>query len=115
MPTKSIAIPSRLKAGGKSSRAPKASAVEVPVRRRVPAPANRATPTHRFAVGELVTVTQPSRLSVPQAGRYRILRHLPYEGGTLMYRVQSEADIYERVVAEGDISLPETVAGSELP
>lgn len=115
MPTKSIAIPSRLKAGGKSSRAPKAAVVEAPVRRRIQPAPSRATPTHRFAVGELVTVTQPSRLSVPQAGRYRILRHLPYEGGTLMYRVQSEADIYERVVAEGDISLPETVVTPELP
>ena len=113
----SIAIPSRRKAGSKSRRIVSDVVPTGPIapsRRLVPPPPSRGGPVHRFAIGELVSVMQPSRLSVPQAGLYRIVRPMPYEGGALSYRVRGETDSTERVVAETDISLPDG-ATPELP
>ena len=118
MSPKSIAIPSRRKVGGKLGRVVAADeAVPPPVAprpRTISAP-TRGAPVHRYTAGQLVSVAQPSRFSVPQAGLYRIVRAMPYEGGRLQYRVRGERDSQERVVAEADISLPDDPPSDELP
>jgi hypothetical protein len=57
-------------------------------------------PTHRFAVGARLNMLDGGRQAGRTAGACIVLRLLPYEGHELQYRVRSEAESYERVVAE---------------
>ena len=51
------------------------------------------------------------RITARQASICKILAHMPHEGGPQRYRVQSESEGFERVVAESDLSpLPASAA-----
>ena len=69
--------------------------------------------THRYAIGEHVYVSQRRLPSAKTAGVYRIVRHLPAQdgGGDQQYRIKSEAERHERVVAEGELSAAPQVLG----
>jgi hypothetical protein len=63
----------------------------------------RATPTHRFKSGDRVRVLGHRATLQRADGAYSVLSTLPYEGGTLQYRVRSDEERYERIVAEADL------------
>ena len=64
-----------------------------------------AQPAHRYHAGERLRMAQGG-YSVVRAGAFcKVTALLPYEGhGALLYRVRSETEQFERVVAEGDLS-----------
>jgi hypothetical protein len=72
---------------------------------RRPAQSVQAQPIHRFDVGERLRMA-PGGFSVARAGATcKVVSLLPYEGhGSLLYRVRSDTEAFERVVAEADLS-----------
>ena len=55
------------------------------------------TPTHKFELGVHVTC-KPGPFAA--SGYFRVTRHLPDGGHGLQYRIRSDRDGHERVVAE---------------
>jgi hypothetical protein len=106
-----VAVPVKGKARSKHPVQPE-EPVDAPVVRATGAPAQpadrfvRSSPTHRYRVGQQVRVLQPSRLTAPIAGLYRVVRLMPYEGQLLQYRLRSEENHSERVVSEANMMLP---------
>ena len=108
---KSIAIPvtRRMPAARPAATAPtSAPAAQKPAVRTLPAaqgphPAPTGVARHRFGVGARLRMKQGG-LSVARPASYcRVVFLLPYEGGQLFYRVKSEMESFERVVAEADL------------
>jgi hypothetical protein len=64
-----------------------------------------AQPSHRYRIGERLRLGNGG-YSIARAASYcKVTALLPYEGhGSLLYRVRSEIEQFERVVAEGDLS-----------
>ena len=81
-----------------------------PAEPRRPATPLLAQPTHRYRIGERLRMTNGGR-SFSRAEAYcKVVARLPYEGhGALLYRVRSETEQFERVVAEIDLSRNEHV------
>jgi hypothetical protein len=112
-PSKSIAIPPNPSARRGQrialSRANADTDDEMPVSVspaiRRPPQAVQVQPVHRFHVGERLRMA-PGGFSVARAGATcKVVSLLPYEGhGSLLYRVRSETEAFERVVAEADLS-----------
>jgi hypothetical protein len=75
------------------------------VAKRTDIPPVSAQPAHRYRIGERLRMTHGGR-SVARAEAYcKVVARLPYEGhGALLYRVRSESEQFERVVAEIDLS-----------
>lgn len=108
MPPKSIAVPLNPSArrGGRllaasDLRAEHASGGDdaAPMRQAAP----RAL--HRYRAGERLQMGNGGNIVSRTAAYCKVISLLPYEGrGALLYRVRSEAEAFERVVAEGDLS-----------
>jgi hypothetical protein len=72
--------------------------------RRLPAPPHDA-PTHRFHVGDWVHIAADPTALARVGGLYRILATLPAQAdGRLQYRVRSEAERFERIVKEDEMT-----------
>jgi hypothetical protein len=70
-----------------------------------PARAILAQPAHRYHVGERLRLGNGGYSIARAASFCKVTALLPYEGhGSLLYRVRSELEQFERVVAEGDLS-----------
>lgn len=102
--------------------------IAIPVTRRMPAarsvppsdkPLPRSTPAeyaaaqiatapsranHRFKVGARLRMKQGGHSVARPASYCRVVFLLPFEGGQLLYRVKSEMESFERVVAEADLA-----------
>lgn len=99
--------------------------IAIPVTRRLPAAraslARAATPgfvapaisledidpelaLHRFKVGDRLRMKQGGLAISRNAGDCQVVFLLPHEGGQLLYRVKSEGESFERVVAEADLT-----------
>lgn len=66
--------------------------------------------THLYQVGERLRLLGGSNLLARDAASCEVLFQLPYEGqGPIQYRVRSETEAFDRVVAQGDLRplLPE--------
>ncbi len=105
---KTIAVPiknRRNKAAAAAARVEREVEDSAPAEVRRPATPTLAQPTHRYEVGERLRMANGGR-SFARAEAYCIVvSRLPFEGrGALLYRVQSETEQYERVVAEIDLS-----------
>lgn len=64
---------------------------------------------HKFTVGQIVELI-PSSLRIAAAGRYEITHLMPEPDVSWQsprYRIKSHAEIYQRVVPETDLTLPE--------
>lgn len=71
-----------------------------PIARRV-APA----PTHRYHVGDKLRMNGGGYSVQRTASSCKVVALLPYEGhGALLYRVRSDTESFERVVAEADLA-----------
>ncbi len=63
-----------------------------------------ATSRHKYKVGQAVDL-RPGRWGLPASSReYKIVRLLPIEGGERMYRVKSEAETFERIAKESELT-----------
>jgi hypothetical protein len=72
--------------------------------RRPPRPV-QPQPAHRYHVGERLRLGHGGYSVARIAASCKIVALLPYEGhGTLLYRIRSDAEAFERVVSEGDLS-----------
>jgi hypothetical protein len=106
---KSIAVPITRRSATPSarSRRPVAEAPLDEQRPRMPqhsmVPA-AIEPKHRFRVGERVRMIGGGNRWARAESACRIVSLLPHDGGPFLYRVQSEAESYQRVVDEADLS-----------
>ena len=104
---KSIAVPITRR---QSSAARATAAAGAPVVRTAavadgPRAATTGVARHRFGVGARLRMKQGG-LSVARPASYcRVVFLLPFEGGQLFYRVKSELESFERVVAEADLAV----------
>jgi hypothetical protein len=113
MPTKTIAVPAN--PGARRGKRIAASTVidhdddgamsVAPIALRKPARPTAAQPAHRFHPGERLRMSNGG-YSVARIGAFcKIVALLPYEGhGSLLYRVRSENEAHERIVAEADLA-----------
>jgi hypothetical protein len=61
--------------------------------------------SHKFKVGQTVSFKQ-SRMGSPAGRREcKIVRQLPIENGSRLYRIKCVAENFERVVKESDLAL----------
>jgi hypothetical protein len=70
-------------------------------------PARRVAvqPAHRYRVGERLLMTGGGQSVQRAASSCRVIFLLPYEGrGALLYRVRSDTESFERIVAEADLT-----------
>jgi hypothetical protein len=59
---------------------------------------------HKFKVGATVDF-RPGRMGFPAASREcTIVRVLPTDGSDLLYRIKCTAEVFERVVSEGQLA-----------
>ena len=111
MPMKTIAVPPNpgARRGGRLAASASSShdddVVIVSPRPAAPPRVVRAQPQHRYHIGERLRMTSGG-YSVARAGSFcKVTSLLPYQGrGSLLYRVRSETEQFERVVAEADLS-----------
>jgi hypothetical protein len=70
-----------------------------------PARPTQSGPMHRYGVGDRLRMGSGGYTTARVASTCKIVALLPYEGhGPLLYRVHSDAEAFERVVAEADLS-----------
>ncbi|MBN9306045.1 MAG: hypothetical protein BGO82_00560 [Devosia sp. 67-54] len=70
-----------------------------------PARPMQSGPVHRYGVGERLHMGGGGYTTARVASSCRIVALLPYEGhGPLLYRVRSDAEAFERVIAEIDLT-----------
>ena len=61
-------------------------------------------PSHKFHVGEIVTLKPAFTRNVP-GGAYKVIRQLPRDAdGEFQYRIKNESETYERVAREGELT-----------
>ena len=111
---KSIAVPVTRKRTASASAKPRPSGRPTPPTDshvggmvgapRRPAPAVAALASHRYHVGERLQMLGGGRSWARTGGVCRITALMPHETGPLLYRVRSEAETFERVVAEDDLT-----------
>mgnify|MGYP000085350222 CR=1 FL=1 len=65
---------------------------------------------HSFRVGQRLRVVGGGYQWSRQGGWCRVVALMPHEGGAFLYRIRSEVENFERVVAEADL-----VDDGELP
>lgn len=107
---KSIAVPVTRRAGAKARRAGHPQIAPEAViggavgeKRRPPSPV-AAVPKHRYRVGQRLRFVGGGRYFGRSDGVCKVTALMPFEGGTLNYRVRSEVENFERVVAEADLT-----------
>lgn len=70
-----------------------------------PAAPVRSAPVHRYRVGERLRMTHGGNIVARQGGGCKVVSLVPYEGyGPMLYRVRSETESFERIVAEADLT-----------
>jgi hypothetical protein len=75
------------------------------IKRVQPPRAIMAAPTHRYRIGERLRMGNGGYSIARAASFCKVVALLPFEGhGSLLYRVRSETEQFERVVAEADLS-----------
>lgn len=70
---------------------------------RRPAPPVAAAAKHRYRVGERLQMLGGGRSWARAEAICRVTALMPHERGPLLYRVRSEVESFERVVAEDDL------------
>ena len=64
-----------------------------------------AQPAHRYRIGEKLRMTGGGQSVQRAASLCKVVFLLPYEGrGALLYRVRSDTESFERIVAEADLA-----------
>ncbi len=63
----------------------------------------RPMPSHKFHVGESVTVLPAISRNVP-GGVYEVTKQLPHNGREFEYRIKSANEAHERVARESELT-----------
>lgn len=71
---------------------------------RRPAPPVAAPATHRYRVGQRLELRGGGTYWARAGAICRVTSLMPHERGPLLYRVRSEVESFERVVAEDDLT-----------
>lgn len=71
---------------------------------RRPAPVMAEAAKHRYRVGERLQMLGGGRSWARAEAICRVTALMPHERGPLLYRVRSEMESFERVVAEDDLT-----------
>jgi hypothetical protein len=58
---------------------------------------------HRYRVGQRLRVLGGGNHWSRLGGYCKVLALMPHEGGQFLYRIRSEVESFERIVAEGDL------------
>lgn len=108
-PLKSVAVAPTRRAGGRKQPSPTVASPEDDIAMPLPLarPARRvaAQPAHRYRVGERLHMIGGGYSTQRAAAGCKVVSLLPYEGhGALLYRVRSDAETFERIVAEADLT-----------
>jgi hypothetical protein len=108
---KSIAVPVKRAKAKRKAEGPALPVAVVEAPRVAPAVGRVVTPpVHRFGIGETLHMTNGGRTFSRAASRCVVVSRLPHEGhGHLLYRVRSESEHHERVVAEMDLARPDDI------
>jgi hypothetical protein len=61
--------------------------------------------SHAYCVGQKLQMRNGGNIVSRAAGPCHVISLLPRDSGPPLYRVQSEAENFERIVAEADLSL----------
>jgi hypothetical protein len=110
-PIKSIAVPAtRKRAPGKPKRAGHPDALPEnriggsvgPERRQLTPP--RPTQHHLYRIGQRLRMLGGGNRWARAESLCKVTALLPHEAGPFLYRVRSESENYERVVAEADLT-----------
>jgi len=108
-PLKSVSVKPIKRGGGRKQPSPTVDAAEDeaalgPVIARPPRRV-LAQPEHRYRVGDRLRMDGGGYSVARQAAACKIVALLPYEGrGALLYRVRSDTEQFERIVAEADLT-----------
>lgn len=90
-------------AGSRKEAAQRAPAAQ-PVPGPPASPLAAVHPRHKYALGDRLKIQGGGNTLSRLASYCRVTFVLPYEGRQLLYRVKSEMEAFERVVAEADLS-----------
>ncbi|WEK03310.1 MAG: hypothetical protein P0Y65_14050 [Candidatus Devosia phytovorans] len=66
--------------------------------------------THKYQVGQALELIGNIRASTRRSGSCKVVALLPFEGQTVQYRIQSDAETHQRIVSENDLRLPGPVS-----
>jgi hypothetical protein len=108
--TKSIAVPVTRRSAVKPRRAghPQSAPDQVVGGQvgppRAPAREFRPTSKHRYHVGQRLRLLGGGSAWSRSGGACKVIAQMPSERGTFHYRVRSEVESFERVVAEADLA-----------
>lgn len=106
-PIKSISVVPTKRGGLRKQPSPTVGATDGPLSIALARPARRTMPqaTHRYRVGERLHMSGGGNVAQRAASACKIVALLPYEGyGALLYRVRSDTESFERIVAEADLA-----------
>jgi hypothetical protein len=104
MTLKTISVVPISRGGGR--KAPSLARSDVPPAVAQPITRQAAPPrvTHRYRVGDRLVMMNGGNRVARASAFCKVVSLMPYEGyGALLYRVRSEAEQFERVVAEADL------------
>jgi len=111
---KSIAVPVTRRAATKPRRAghPQTAPDQVVgggvAPARAPGPRHAAPEAHHsYVVGQRLRVLGGGPIWGRQGAFCHVVALMPHDSGPFLYRVRSEVENFERVVAEGDLTIPE--------
>ena len=72
-------------------------------------------PTHRYAVGQLVTLKENGIRKVQSGLRFRVVATLPPRGTAPQYRIRNDEERYERMATQDELELVSmSLSGSSL-
>jgi hypothetical protein len=107
---KSISVTPIKRGGGRKQPSPTvqtAAEDTLALRVAVARPARRTAPAlaHRYRIGDRLRMNGGGHTVQRAASSCKVVGLLPYEGyGALLYRVRSDTESFERIVAEADLT-----------
>ena len=85
-----------------------------PFQQRATRPIRREVATHRYAVGQTVSLRNGFMPVSKTSDIYEVVTRLPPVGNAPQYRIRNPGESHERVVTEDQIAAVDTAGGSRL-
>jgi hypothetical protein len=73
------------------------------------------TPSHLFAIGQIVRMKSRSGLAQKTAELFQIKSRMPVKDGSPQYRIRSEQETYERVTTEDNLEVADDPVDANNP
>lgn len=109
-PLKSISVTPIKRGGGRKQPSPAMETVaedSLALQAALARPARRTAPqlTHSYRIGDRLRMNGGGQSVQRAASSCKVISLLPYEGhGALLYRVRSDTESFDRIVAEADLT-----------